>query len=66
MFKVSRRGNGFRISIGNHRPADACTIDEVKEALEHYYTVSHYPLGHVHTCPFCRRMAASARKGRKE
>jgi len=73
MFKVSHGGCGFRISIGDHRPADARNLEEVHEALDHYYAGSVGDKGHHGPgpagrpdCPFCREMMTSARKGRKE
>ena len=69
MFKVSRRGNGYRISVGDHRPTDARNLDEVREALDHYYGGEHYRALHtiaVEGCPFCRDIAARrARRGEK-
>jgi hypothetical protein len=70
MFKVSHRGNGYRISIGDHRPAEARNVSEVVEAVEHYYGLAHAgtPEQYKDICPFCRQMAqtGSARKGRRE
>lgn len=62
MFKVYRDNIGYRISIGDHRPAKARDLDEVKEALDHYYggTSGHYHAGPAARtgCPFCRLIAA--------
>jgi len=66
MFKVYHRGNGYRISTGDYRPANARNVEEVKQALAHYYEVAHMgpPEAYADICPFCRDIAA--RKGRRE
>jgi len=71
MFKVYQRGNGYRISVGDHRPTNARDLNEVEEALEHYYCGGasgryHDAPGARTACPFCRDIAARrARRGEK-
>jgi hypothetical protein len=73
MFKVSHGGCGFRISIGDHRPADARNLEEVHEALDHYYAGSvgdkgHHGPGPVGrpACPFCREIVQRYERHQKE
>jgi len=73
MFKVSQRGNGFQISVGDHRPTVAPNLEEVHEALDHYYAGSAGDKGHHGPgpvgrpgCPFCRDIAWRRNKRQKE
>jgi hypothetical protein len=56
MLKVSQRGNGFHISIGDHRPVKAYDLEEVQRAVEHYYGAAHQPIP-LAKCPFCRAIS---------
>lgn len=60
MFKVEHHNQGFRISIGDHRPTFARNVDAIHKALDHYFGGSQ----HVDNigCPFCAQMAEQSRK----
>ena len=52
-FTVTRRGNGFRISVGDGRPVYAETVEEIAQALRHYHAQPWHEKP-VEDCPFCR------------
>jgi len=52
MFKVdSYGGQGYKISIGTGQTTRARSIDEVIEALKHYFAKFHKKT----ICPFCKQ-----------
>ena len=52
MFKVTQVGDGYKISIGTGRPVLTRFLEEVHNALNHYYQVNHYGSPNPR-CPFC-------------
>lgn len=54
-FTVTRHGNGYKISVGDHKPTRAESIREITNALEHYY-MGHGPQMAKEECPFCRQV----------
>lgn len=61
MFKVEHDNRGFKISIGDGRPAFARDLAAISLALAHYFSVAH---GQVmdSDCPFCHQMIVAAER----
>jgi hypothetical protein len=66
MFTVSRRGNGYHVSVGDHRPTTVVNLGEVWQCLVHYYDALHGGKAEAFAplCPFCRQIVG--RKATKE
>ena len=65
MFKVTNWGRYYKVSVGDHRPVKAYSIEGIQRAVEHYYGAGHYPIPNA-TCPFCQEIIARrTRRGEK-
>ncbi len=52
-FTVTQRGNKFHISVGDGRPTEATGVEEVIEAIRHYWGKPYHSSTRK-SCPFCR------------
>ncbi len=58
MFSVVLYNQGYRISVGDGKPASARSLAEVQQALAHYYgSKDHRP--DADACPFCHQVAVA-------
>jgi hypothetical protein len=53
-FTITPRGTRFRLSTGDGRPAEAKNVEEIIEAIRHYWGEP-YHRNKRQSCPFCRQ-----------